>query len=46
MIYVTSQPILPSIIEYYLRLLPGVIPSHARPRLSLVPVHDASPALR
>src|SRR6266542_1990575 len=33
LIYVTSQTILPSIIDYYLDLLPGVIPSHARPRL-------------
>src|SRR5881396_3763499 len=33
LIYVTSQTILPSIIDYYLDLLPGVIPSLARPRL-------------
>ena len=43
MVYVTSLPIAPEIIEYYLALLPGVIPSHARSRLSLVAVHDASP---
>ena len=30
MIYVTSMPIAPEIVEYYLALLPGVIPSHAR----------------
>src|SRR5262245_43260772 len=30
MVYVTSMPIDPQIIEYYLSLLPGVIPSHAR----------------
>jgi PGM1 C-terminal domain len=42
MIYVTSQPVPESIIEYYLGLLPGVIPSHARARLTLVPVGDAS----
>src|SRR4029077_19047478 len=42
MIYVTSQPILPSVIDYYLDLLPGVIPSHARPRLFTVPVLDGS----
>ena len=35
MIYVTSQPISEAIIEYYLGLLPGVIPSHARARLTL-----------
>jgi hypothetical protein len=43
LVYVTSEPILPSVIDYYLDLLPGVIPSHARARLFLVPVHDASP---
>jgi hypothetical protein len=42
MIYVTSMPIDPEIIEYYLALLSGVIPSHARARLSLVAVHDSS----
>ncbi len=41
-IYVTSRPIAESIIEYYLALLPGVIPSHARPRLHLVATHDGS----
>ena len=30
MIYVTSQPVSEATIEYYLGLLPGVIPSHAR----------------
>jgi hypothetical protein len=43
MVYVTSLPITPEIIEYYLALLPGVIPSHARSRLTLVAVNDASP---
>jgi len=43
MIYVTSQPILPSVIDYYLDLLPGVIPSHARPRLHAVAVLDGTP---
>ena len=43
MVYVTSMPVAPTIIEYYLALLPGIIPSHARARLSLVAVHDASP---
>ena len=43
MIYVTSQPISESIVEYYLGLLPGVIPRHARARLTLVPIGDASP---
>jgi hypothetical protein len=42
MIYVTSQTILPSIIDYYLALLPGVIPSHARQRLFLLSPLDGS----
>lgn len=43
MIYVTSQPVSESIIEYYLGLLPGVIPSHARRRLTFISVNDAAP---
>jgi hypothetical protein len=43
MIYVTSMPIAPKIVEYYLALLTEVMPSHARSRLSLVSVGDASP---
>src|SRR5262245_26919503 len=43
MIYVTSQPINPNVVEYYLGLLPGVIPSHARARLFTVPVLDGTP---
>jgi hypothetical protein len=43
MIYVTSMPIASEIIEYYLALLPGVIPSHAKSRLSLFSVGDSSP---
>ena len=42
LVYVTSMPIAPEIIEYYLALLPGVIPSHARSRLALVAVNDVS----
>jgi len=42
LIYVTSQTILPSIIDYYLDLLPGVIPSHARQRLFLLSPMDGS----
>lgn len=42
LIYVTSQLIPPSIIDYYLDLLPGVIPSHARPRLHLLSPMDGS----
>ena len=42
LIYVTSQPILPSIVDYYLGLLPGVIISHARQRLFLLSPLDGS----
>jgi len=42
LIYVTSQTILPGIIDYYLDLLPGVIPSHARQRLFLLSPLDGS----
>src|SRR5256714_1486856 len=42
LIYVTSPTVLPSIIDYYLDLLPGVIPSHARQRLFLIAPLDGS----
>jgi len=41
-IFVTSQPIHPSIIDYYLQLLPGIPASHARRRLHMLSAHDAS----
>lgn len=43
LIYVTSTTVHPSIIDYYLNLLPGVIPSHARARLQMVAPMDGSP---
>ncbi len=43
LVYVTGQAIHPSIVDYYLDLLPGVISSHARKRLFLVSPLDASP---
>lgn len=42
-IYVTSQPIHPDIIEYYLDLLEGVPTRHARQRLHVEAVYDGSP---
>ena len=42
LIYVTSRTILPSIIDYYLDLLPGVISSQARQRLFLPTPMDGS----
>ncbi|HEY9646905.1 MAG TPA: peptide ligase PGM1-related protein, partial [Chroococcidiopsis sp.] len=44
LIYVTSQPIHPAVIDYYLQLLPGVPMSHARDRLLLLCVYDSSVA--
>ncbi len=41
-VYVTSQPLHPSIIDYYLELLPGMPASHARERLLLFSTYDAS----
>ena len=43
LIYVTSHEIRPEIIDYYLALLPGVIPSHARKRLFMLSVGDLEP---
>ncbi|MFQ5935892.1 MAG: peptide ligase PGM1-related protein [Acidiferrobacterales bacterium] len=42
LIYVTSQTVLPSTIDYYLSLLPDVSVSHARSRLFLVAPEDRS----
>ncbi len=41
LIYVTSEPIAPGIIDYYLNLLPGIPASHARQRLTLLSCFDA-----
>ncbi|MFL5386785.1 MAG: peptide ligase PGM1-related protein [Longimicrobiaceae bacterium] len=41
-LYVTSQPLSPCIVDYYLHLLPGVPARHARERLTLLSCHDAS----
>ncbi|MFY9549583.1 MAG: hypothetical protein WAU32_00400 [Thermoanaerobaculia bacterium] len=43
MVYVTSQPIHPLILEYYFQLLAGIPASHARSRLTLLCANDASP---
>mgnify|MGYP001821598248 CR=1 FL=1 len=42
-VYVTSQPIHPSIIDYYIHLLPGVPGRHAHNRLTLLDCDDGSP---
>jgi hypothetical protein len=43
MVYVTSQPVHPLILEYYFQLLAGIPASHARSRLTLLCAHDSSP---
>lgn len=42
LIYVTSQPLHPNVVDYYLQLLPGVPFSHARDRLLLFSTYDSS----
>jgi hypothetical protein len=42
LVYVTSQPIPPVVLDYYLQLLAGVPPAHARSRLTLLCAHDSS----
>ena len=41
-VYVTSEPIHPAIIDYYLHLLPGVPARHARRRLTMLDCADGS----
>ena len=43
LVYVTSQPIHPLVLEYYFQFLAGIPSSHARSRLTLLCAHDASP---
>ncbi|MGF1536639.1 MAG: peptide ligase PGM1-related protein [Elainellaceae cyanobacterium] len=42
LVYVTSQPIHPNVVDYYLQLLPGVPISQARRRLLMLSTYDAS----
>jgi hypothetical protein len=41
-IYVTGRPVPEGVVDYYLGLLPGVIPRQARSRLFMVTTHDGS----
>ncbi len=41
-VFVTSTPLAPSIVDYYLHLLSGVPTAHARSRLMLLSANDAS----
>ena len=42
--YLTSEPVAPAIVEYYLRLVPGVAIDDARSRLTMLACRDASAA--
>ncbi len=42
MVYVTSQPVHPMILEYYFQFLAGIPASHARARLTLLCAYDDS----
>ncbi|MEO0959898.1 MAG: peptide ligase PGM1-related protein [Pseudomonadota bacterium] len=41
-VYLTSDPVPQSIVDYYLHLLPGIPRSHAMARLTLIACHDSS----
>ena len=43
LIFVTGREVDEAIVDYYLALLPGVIPSQARARLHMIAAHDGSP---
>jgi hypothetical protein len=43
MVFVTSQPVHPLVLEYYFQFLAGIPASHARSRLTLLCAYDASP---
>ena len=43
LIYVTGREVDQAIVDYYLALLPGVIPSQARARLHMISARDGSP---
>ncbi|MFN8289803.1 MAG: peptide ligase PGM1-related protein [Chitinophagaceae bacterium] len=42
-VYVTSMPVDPVIVDYYLHLLPGITRHHALQRLTMLSCYDASP---
>ena len=42
-VYVTSTPVDPVIVDYYLHLLPGITRHHALQRLTMLSCYDASP---
>jgi hypothetical protein len=43
LVYVTSQPVHPAVLDYQISLLTGIPTAHARERLTLLACHDSSP---
>ncbi|MEZ4219751.1 MAG: peptide ligase PGM1-related protein [Polyangiaceae bacterium] len=43
LVYVTSQPLHPAMLDYYLALIGGIPTAHARSRLTIMSCYDTSP---
>jgi hypothetical protein len=43
LVYVTSQPLHPTLIDYFLALIGGIPTAHARQRLTLLACYDSTP---
>jgi hypothetical protein len=43
LVYVTSQPLNPSVVEYFLALIGGIPTAHVRERLTMIACYDTSP---
>ncbi len=43
LVYVTSEPLHPAIVDYHLSLLQGIPTAHAKSRLTLLSTYDSSP---
>jgi hypothetical protein len=43
LVYVTSTPLQPALVDYYLALIGGIPMAHVRERLTLLTCHDATP---
>ncbi len=43
LVYVTSQPLHPAVLDYYLALIGGIPTAHARERLTMIACYDTSP---
>jgi hypothetical protein len=43
LVYVTSQPLNPAVLEYFLALIGGIPTAHVRERLTMIACYDTSP---